>query len=101
MNTVTLPASTLRIIAAAPHRLMFFIGATNVLLAMVWWAAWLIDARWLGSHIAPLLAAPGMDRLYLANRARLHELHRLPVDARGVNLDAHLRDELLFGRDAP
>ncbi len=48
MNSVSLPASTLRIIAAAPHRLMFFIGATNVLLAMLWWAWWLISARWLG-----------------------------------------------------
>ena len=25
---------------------MFFVGATNVLLAMAWWAAWLVDARW-------------------------------------------------------
>jgi uncharacterized protein involved in response to NO len=40
------PASVLRMLAAAPHRLMFFIGATNVLLAMTWWALWLIDARW-------------------------------------------------------
>ena len=30
----------------APHRLMFFIGAGNVLLAMAWWAAWLVSARW-------------------------------------------------------
>ena len=30
----------------APHRLMFFIGATNVLAAMAWWAAWLCHARW-------------------------------------------------------
>jgi uncharacterized protein involved in response to NO len=39
-------ANLLRLLAAAPHRLMFFIGATNVLLAMTWWAIWLIDARW-------------------------------------------------------
>ena len=25
---------------------MFFVGASNVLLAMLWWAAWLISARW-------------------------------------------------------
>ena len=25
---------------------MFFVGATNVLLAMGWWAMWLADARW-------------------------------------------------------
>jgi uncharacterized protein involved in response to NO len=48
MNTATLPASTLRIIAAAPHRLLFFVGATNVLLAMAWWAWWLVATRWLG-----------------------------------------------------
>src|SRR5690606_37375195 len=33
-------------LARAPHRLLFFIGAANVLLAMLWWALWLIDARW-------------------------------------------------------
>lgn len=34
------------LLAQAPHRLMFFIGATNLLLAMAWWAMWLVDARW-------------------------------------------------------
>lgn len=34
------------LLAADPHRLLFFAGATNVLLAMAWWAAWLLDARW-------------------------------------------------------
>lgn len=32
---------------------MFFVGATNLLLAMAWWAAWLVSARWpqlLGVH---------------------------------------------------
>ncbi|GAA3932474.1 NnrS family protein [Luteimonas lutimaris] len=33
-------------LARAPHRLLFFIGAANVLLAMLWWALWLVDARW-------------------------------------------------------
>ncbi|HKE95619.1 MAG TPA: NnrS family protein [Povalibacter sp.] len=41
-----LPASVLRQLAAAPHRLLFFVGAANVLLAMVWWTAWLFGARW-------------------------------------------------------
>lgn len=41
-----LPRDLVRMLAAAPHRLLFFVGATNVLLAMAWWAAWLIDARW-------------------------------------------------------
>ncbi len=35
-----------RLLAQAPHRLMFFIGAGNLLLAMAWWAMWLADARW-------------------------------------------------------
>lgn len=42
----TLPLDFMRVLAAAPHRMLFFIGATNVLLAMAWWAAWLVDARW-------------------------------------------------------
>jgi uncharacterized protein involved in response to NO len=33
-------------LAAAPHRLMFFIGALNVLAAMTWWTLWLVDAKW-------------------------------------------------------
>ena len=33
-------------LGTAPHRLMFFIGASNLLLAMAWWAAWLAAARW-------------------------------------------------------
>lgn len=35
-----------RLLAAAPHRLLFLAGAINVLLAMAWWTAWLVDARW-------------------------------------------------------
>ncbi len=35
-----------QIITQAPHRLLFFIGACNVLLAMAWWSLWLIDTRW-------------------------------------------------------
>ena len=37
-----------RLLALAPHRLMFFIGASNLLLAMAWWAAWLAGTRWPG-----------------------------------------------------
>ena len=50
MNATALPASApatlLRTLAAAPHRLLFFVGAANVLLAMAWWTAWLVAARW-------------------------------------------------------
>src|SRR5690606_36828237 len=35
-----------RLLAAAPHRIMFFVGAANVLLAMAWWTAWLVANRW-------------------------------------------------------
>lgn len=35
-----------RLLGAAPHRLMFFVGTSNLLLAMAWWAAWLVSARW-------------------------------------------------------
>ncbi|HEY6035928.1 MAG TPA: NnrS family protein [Kofleriaceae bacterium] len=37
---------SVRRLGTAPHRLMFFAGATNVMLAMIWWAAWLISQRW-------------------------------------------------------
>jgi uncharacterized protein involved in response to NO len=44
MNPMQIPDA--RLLAAAPHRLMFFIGAGNVLLAMVWWTFWMINTRW-------------------------------------------------------
>lgn len=44
--SVRVPAMNLAMLAAAPHRLLFFVGATNVLLAMTWWTFWLIDTRW-------------------------------------------------------
>lgn len=40
-------------LAAAPHRLLFFIGAVNVLLAMAWWTLWLADTR-MGWNLLPL-----------------------------------------------
>ncbi len=45
-SNIPFPLPDVRLLAAAPHRLMFFIGAMNVLLAMAWWTSWLIDARW-------------------------------------------------------
>ncbi len=48
MSTTTLPDQALlalRLLAAAPHRPMFLIGASNVLLAMAWWTIWLAAAR--------------------------------------------------------
>ena len=45
-----LSSADVRLLAAAPHRFMFFVGATNVLMAMLWWTIWLLDARfqWFG-----------------------------------------------------
>ena len=40
------PHASLQQLGNAPHRLMFFIGASNLLLAMLWWAAWLVSTRW-------------------------------------------------------
>ncbi len=40
------PGLALRLLAVAPHRLLFCVGAANVLLAMLWWALWLVNARW-------------------------------------------------------
>jgi uncharacterized protein involved in response to NO len=42
--SIDLPSA--RQLAAAPHRLLFLVGAVNVLAAMTWWALWLVDARW-------------------------------------------------------
>jgi uncharacterized protein involved in response to NO len=44
-----------RLLAAAPHRILFFVGAANLLLAMTWWALWLASMRW------PLFAMPQSD----------------------------------------
>jgi len=44
MQPILMP--DLRILAAAPYGLLFFVGASNVLLAMAWWSFWLINARW-------------------------------------------------------
>lgn len=45
-NDTPLPAPALRLLAEAPHRLLFIVGAANVLLAMAWWILWLINSRW-------------------------------------------------------
>lgn len=46
VTDASLPMPALRLLAAAPHRLLFLAGAANVLLAMAWWTLWLIHARW-------------------------------------------------------
>jgi uncharacterized protein involved in response to NO len=62
MERMTRPATAPSpgLLAAAPHRLMFFIGAGNLLLAMGWWAAWLASQRWPGLLQVPRSAThPG------------------------------------------
>jgi uncharacterized protein involved in response to NO len=45
VQVLSLPEGAARLMAAAPHRLLFLVGATNVLAAMGWWAAWLVAAH--------------------------------------------------------
>jgi len=61
MNSTTGKASFLpspRLLVAAPHRMLFLIGALNVLLAMAWWTLHLAELRWglLGLPPVPLFA---------------------------------------------
>jgi len=44
LSPVCSPIS-LRWLAHAPHRLLFFIGISHLLLAMLWWALWLASMR--------------------------------------------------------
>jgi hypothetical protein len=53
-----------------------------------------------GVPVPPLLAAPAVDLLYLADRPLLDGGDDTPVDLAGVALDAHLRDGLLLRRHA-
>ncbi len=53
-------------IAAAPHRLLFFVGAVNVLAAMAWWTGWLaglmpatsVPAGWLHAFVMQYQVLP-------------------------------------------
>jgi uncharacterized protein involved in response to NO len=42
----SLPTGYVAVLAAAPHRLLFWMGASNVLLARSTWALRLIATRW-------------------------------------------------------
>ncbi|HEY4583935.1 MAG TPA: NnrS family protein [Lysobacter sp.] len=57
MTSSSAPALSPSRLLVAPHRLLFFIGASNVLLAMAWWSAWLAGARW-GVPATPQPAQP-------------------------------------------
>ncbi|WP_079722496.1 NnrS family protein [Pseudoxanthomonas indica] len=70
-TSVPAPVS-IRQLLQAPHRLMFFIGAGNLMLAMLWWACWLaaqysgawsmpetpIYAGWLHAFVMQYLVLP-------------------------------------------
>ena len=45
------------LMASAPHRLMFFAGASAVLVSMLWWACWLAGTRFGWTH-TPLSPVP-------------------------------------------
>ena len=51
MDTKRVSSLDLSALAAAPHRLLFFIGAANVLAAMAWWTGWL--GGWLPTPSVP------------------------------------------------
>jgi uncharacterized protein involved in response to NO len=53
MDTLKLPAELARTLSASPHRLLFFIGASNVLAAMLWWTLWLINPAALPASSVP------------------------------------------------
>ena len=111
----------LRLLAAAPHRLLFLVGAVNVLLAMSWWALWLVDARWqLGwLPVAPMYAGwvhaivmqyqllpPFMFGFLLTVFPRwmglpeLHRWHYLPVGAGLFGGQVAVIAGMLFGLPA-
>ena len=56
----SLPLSPL-LLTVAPHRLLFFVGAVNVLAVMAWWFLWLVATRWhwLGLPQPPIPAGWG------------------------------------------
>ena len=59
------PAEALRLLAAAPHRLLFLVGAANVLAAMTWWAVWLVAARFGAALPQPALPAGWMHAVIM------------------------------------
>jgi len=67
MNTAvaTFPKEAMRLMAAAPHRLLFLVGAANVLAAMSWWAGWLVAARFGVTMPQPALPAGWMHAVIM------------------------------------
>ena len=68
MNTITPALSKIdpKLLAVAPHRLLFLVGASNVLLAMTWWTLWLLDTRFQIIGLAqPLIPAVWMHAIIM------------------------------------
>lgn len=42
-----------RLLAAAPHRMMFFAGASAVIVSMLWWTCYLVNSYFGLSHLPP------------------------------------------------
>jgi uncharacterized protein involved in response to NO len=58
MAVIASAMPSMRRLGWAPHRLLFFVGAGNLLLAMAWWAAWLVGQRF------PAAATVGQPELF-------------------------------------
>ena len=59
------------VLAAAPHRLMFFAGASAILTSMLWWAAVLCGARFGFPHMPPAPVPPGWAHAILTQYGML------------------------------
>jgi uncharacterized protein involved in response to NO len=59
------------LLAAAPHRLMFFAGATAIVTSMLWWAAVLCGARFGFPQIAPAPVPAGWAHAILTQYGML------------------------------
>ena len=60
------PIAVARLMAGAPHRMLFLVGAANVLAAMAWWASWLVATRWHpGEAVQPPLPAGWMHAIIM------------------------------------
>ena len=69
MEKITLPrpggSASPKLLLQTPHRLMFFIGASNLLLAMAWWALWLASTRWPAWTMPQTSVPPGWLHAFL------------------------------------
>src|SRR3982751_4542036 len=59
------------LLAAAPHRLMFFAGATAIVTSMLWWAAVLCSTRFGFPHVAPAPVPAGWAHAILTQYGML------------------------------